>query len=114
MQDNQQATLFWRMTVFFLKRDVISEELPVSEVVPAPTEGTENNEIAREPVNEAGELRGISSETDMREKKRMRFFRGSGPVLLENHIFVIFKGGPDPLSPPLWSAHMHYCRRFNG
>ena len=39
------------------KEEVISEELPVSEVVPAPKEGTENNEIAREPVNEAGELR---------------------------------------------------------
>ena len=41
----------------------------MSEVVPAPKEGTENNEIAREPVNEAGELRGIRSETDMREQR---------------------------------------------
>ena len=52
-----------------IKEEVISEELPVSEVVPAPNEGTENNEIAREPVNEAGELRGIRSETDMREQR---------------------------------------------
>ena len=52
-----------------IKEEVISEELLVSEVVPAPKEGTENNEIAREPVNEAGELRGIRSETDMREQR---------------------------------------------
>ena len=34
------------------------------------------------------------------------FFRGSGPVLLRNPIFLsFFSGGPDPLSPPpppLW------------
>ena len=29
------------------------------------------------------------------------FLRGSGPVLLRNPLFVIFQGGPDPLSP-LW------------
>ena len=32
------------------------------------------------------------------------FYRGSGPVLLENPIFLrFFRGGPDPLPPPpLW------------
>ena len=31
------------------------------------------------------------------------FFRGSGPVLLRNPIFLwFFRGGPDPLSPHLW------------
>ena len=35
---------------------------------------------------------------------QMRFFRGSGPVLLENPLFFVIVqggGGPDPLSP-LW------------
>ena len=39
----------------------------------------------------------------------LKFFRGSGPVLLRNPIFFRFSeggwggggGGPDPLSPPL-------------
>ena len=48
---------------------MIPEELQVSDIVLAPKEGTENNEIGREPVNEAGELRGIRSETDMREQR---------------------------------------------
>ena len=49
---------------------MVSEELQVSEIVTAPEEGNEYNEIASEPVNEADELRAISSKTDMREKKR--------------------------------------------
>ena len=40
----------------------------------------------------------------------LRFLRGSGPVLLENPIFVIFQWGgggkgPDPLSPPPLDPH---------
>ena len=33
------------------------------------------------------------------------FYRGSGPVLLRNPIFIFFQGGPDPLSP-FGSAHV--------
>ena len=101
------------MTVFFLKRDVISEELPVSEVVPAPKEGTENNEIAREPVNEADELRRISSKTDMREIKENAIFQGIRTCIARKPYFCDFQGGSGP-PVPLWSAHVHYCRRFNG
>ena len=41
----------------------------------------------------------------------LRFFRGSGPVLLENTIFYDFSGGavPDPLSPPSGSANAFDC-----
>ena len=35
----------------------------------------------------------------------LRFFRGSGPLLLENPIFCGFSGCPDPLSPS-GSAHV--------
>lgn len=58
-------------------KEMISEEMLVSEVVPAPKEGPENIEIARESRitqrdnsgKKAGEQSGISSETDMREQK---------------------------------------------
>ena len=33
-----------------IKEEVVLEELPVSEVLSAPKEGAENNELAREPV----------------------------------------------------------------
>ena len=37
-------------------------------------------------------------------------FRGSGPVLLRNPIFLwFFRGGPDPLSPTSGSAHEVAC-----
>lgn len=58
-------------------KEMISEEMPLSEVVAAPKEGPENFEIVEESggiqrdnsVEEAGEQRQISSETDMREQR---------------------------------------------
>ena len=48
----------------------------------------------------------------------LRFFRGSGPVLLRKPIFVTVQEGPDPLSPP-GSAHglirnFHTGRELSG